>query len=89
MSQSIFVRQKSSPGRPRLKTSDDVRIIVRLRPGIDDDLIAKIGRIPPRQRSAWIRSVLRGAPADSIPSNNAALDPAVNASLDALANTDW
>lgn len=66
-----------------------MRVMVRLRHGLDDDLTAKIEQIPARQRSAWIRSVLRGAPADSIPTNNASLDPAVNASLDALANLDW
>ncbi|MBN1888078.1 MAG: hypothetical protein JW850_08815 [Thermoflexales bacterium] len=89
MSQPIPVRHKFSRGRPRLKVRNDERIVVRLRYGIDDDLIAKIERIPPRQRSAWIRAVLRGAPADSIPTNDAALDPTINASLDALADIGW
>ncbi len=90
MSPAISVRQKSTQrGRPRLKQEPDVRIVVRLRRGLDDDLIAKIERIAPRQRSAWLRAVLRGAPADSIPSNDSALDPTVNASLDALADFNW
>ncbi|MBN1887049.1 MAG: hypothetical protein JW850_03630 [Thermoflexales bacterium] len=89
MSQQILVRHKFNRGRPKLKVQSDERIVVRLRYGIDDDLIAKIEHIPPRQRSAWLRAVLRGAPADSIPSNDAALDPAVNASLDALIDADW
>lgn len=89
MSQQIIVRQKINRGRPRLKTREDVRVVIRLRSGLDDALIARIEQIPSRQRSAWIRAVLRGAPADSIPTNDATLDPAVNASLDALANFEW
>ncbi len=75
--------------RPKLKQFDDWIVRLRLRRGVDNDLIDKLEQIPSRQRSAWIRSVLRGAPADSIPTNNAALDPTINASLDALATIEW
>lgn len=70
--------------RPKLECEvREVRVVLSLRVGEDDDLIALLAQVHPRRRARLIMAALRGAPAKGLDEAVAA-DDGLEEDLDAV-----
>lgn len=70
--------------RPKLDCEvREYRIVLSLRVGEDDDLIARLDRVPARRRARLIKAALRGVPAEGL-NQVSAEDDGLEEDLDAV-----
>ena len=72
-------------GRPRLLTQAVVlNLKLRLRPGVDDDLIVFFGQVPPRHRAGAAKAAMRSGNLGAAALTDLPADEAVADALDDL-----